>query len=421
MKIIRDLKFSKLIASFIAVMVSVLTISSLSAFLNADTLTMDIVFDKPITLEFGDGQEYGFVYKATKDGVVDVVSDGDDTIQFLFAVPREPDTQYSDVLHIDYNSMSAEVEAGKTYRIFARCKYLIKNNTRVTFKFIPGGTKVVEINETNFPDANFRKLVSNNFDLSKDGWLTDLEIERVTKIEFLAENITDAKGIEYFTSVKRIDLYANDIASIDLSANTELEYLNLDKNNQITSLDLSRNKKLKELSLFECGLTSLDVSNCPDLRSLQLYDNDVEKLDFHNNRMLTVLDVCNNRKLTELDLSQNVNLTSLSCFNSNISSLNISKCKKLESINCDDNSLTSLDVSGFSNLKSLNCGWNKISSLNISGCTKLIDLLCANQKGNLKKLDISDCPGLQTAYRLGTEESEGTYVYKNGDVRYDLT
>ena len=245
MKIIRDFKYSKLIAAVIAVMVSVLTISSLSAFLNADTLTMDIVFDKPITLEFGDSQSYGFAYKATKDGVIDVVADGDDIIRFSFAVPREGDPQYSDFLHSDYDSMSAEVEAGKTYRIFASCVYLDKNNTRVTFKFIPGGTKVVEINETNFPDANFRKLVSNNFDLSRDGWLTDFEIERVTEIEFLAENITDAKGIEYFTSVKRIDLYANDIASIDLSANTELEYLNLDKNRQLTSLDLDGIKNLR--------------------------------------------------------------------------------------------------------------------------------------------------------------------------------
>ena len=53
----------------------------------------------------------------------------------------------------------------------------------------------VAIDNTNFPDANFRTIVKN-FDTNKDGNLSDTEIAAVEKIYCTKKGITNLKGIE---------------------------------------------------------------------------------------------------------------------------------------------------------------------------------------------------------------------------------
>ena len=53
----------------------------------------------------------------------------------------------------------------------------------------------VEINETNFPDENFRSwLLSQSY--GRDGLLTDEEINGVTSIDVSYKSIQNLKGIE---------------------------------------------------------------------------------------------------------------------------------------------------------------------------------------------------------------------------------
>ena len=47
----------------------------------------------------------------------------------------------------------------------------------------------VEINKTNFPDANFRTFVSKSFDKDKDGKLSLAEIKAVDEISCSSEKI----------------------------------------------------------------------------------------------------------------------------------------------------------------------------------------------------------------------------------------
>jgi hypothetical protein len=53
----------------------------------------------------------------------------------------------------------------------------------------------VEINATNFPDANFRSYVSDNFDKDKNGFLSNEEISSVSSIFVYFNNISDLTGI----------------------------------------------------------------------------------------------------------------------------------------------------------------------------------------------------------------------------------
>ncbi len=118
----------------------------------------------------------------------------------------------------------------------------------------------IAIDETNFPDENFRNYISDNFDTDIDGSLSASEIANVTKIDVDGKNIADLTGIGYFTALTILYCNNNKLTSIDLSQNTKLEKLEL-MSNQLTSIDLSQNIKLKVLVLSYNQLTSIDLSD----------------------------------------------------------------------------------------------------------------------------------------------------------------
>ena len=117
----------------------------------------------------------------------------------------------------------------------------------------------VAINETNFPDANFRSwLLSQTY--GADGKLTDDEIASVTSINVNEKGIQSLKGIEFFTALFALSCSDNQIDTLNVSGCTELQLLNC-SNNLLTSLNLSSNTKLESLQCFSNKLTSLNVSN----------------------------------------------------------------------------------------------------------------------------------------------------------------
>lgn len=68
----------------------------------------------------------------------------------------------------------------------------------------------VEINVTNFPDENFRNFLLN-YDLGRDGVLTDNDLSRITTLYLDNRNIERLKGIEYFTSLNYLRCERNKI------------------------------------------------------------------------------------------------------------------------------------------------------------------------------------------------------------------
>ena len=124
-------------------------------------------------------------------------------------------------------------------------------------------TSGVEINETNFPDANFRKYISEEID-DGDGVLSKAEIKTTYSIECEEMGIKDLTGIEYFTNVFGIVVGGNELKKLDLSKNTELELLWC-SDNQLTSLNLKKNRKLTSLKCYGNKITKLDISECPAL------------------------------------------------------------------------------------------------------------------------------------------------------------
>ena len=77
------------------------------------------------------------------------------------------------------------------------------------------GETDVSINETNFPDANFRTVVKE-YDTDKDENLSRAEIEAVKEIKCYYKDIRSLTGIEYFTALQTLKCYSNQLTSLDL-------------------------------------------------------------------------------------------------------------------------------------------------------------------------------------------------------------
>ena len=95
----------------------------------------------------------------------------------------------------------------------------------------------ITINAENFPDDNFRNyLLEHKY--GKDGVLTKMEIKRM-ELSLNNRSISTLKGIEYFTDLRSLDCYYNQLTALDVSNKKELSYLGFD-NNPLTSFNCSR-------------------------------------------------------------------------------------------------------------------------------------------------------------------------------------
>ena len=243
----------------------------------------------------------------------------------------------------------------------------------------------VTIDNTNFPDANFRTVVKK-FDTNQDSSLSDTEIAAVKKINCSNKGITNLKGIEYFTSLNILRCTDNQLTALDVSENTALTKLNCCFN-KLTSLDVSKNTALTILECNANRLTALDVSKNTALTELNCSINELTSLDVSKNTALTEL-YCNDNQLTSLDVSKNTALISLSCVCNQLTALDVSKNTALQILNCNYNQLTVLDVSKNMALTGLKCRNNQLTVLDVSKNTALTDLECRNNQ--LTSLDVSN-------------------------------
>lgn len=201
----------------------------------------------------------------------------------------------------------------------------------------------IAIDEANFPDANFRQYVLDNFDANGDGALSEIEISTVTEINVNGCGIADLTGIEYFTALSGLYCNDNQLTKLDVSQNTGLQILHCAEN-QLERLDVSKNVALTIVHCYMNQLTELDMSQNTELTQLDCGKNQLAKLDISRNTILRWL-TCYENQLTSLDVSQNTEIFLLDCSKNQLSELNVSENIALKSLNCADNHLTSLDLS----------------------------------------------------------------------------
>ena len=265
----------------------------------------------------------------------------------------------------------------------------------------------VTINETNFPDENFRNYLLTQ-DYGEDGVLTDDEIAGVTELILNEKSIQSLKGIECFTALTGLNCAGNQLTSLDLSKNTELTLM-MCANNQLTSLDLSKNTALTDVNCSFNQLTLLDVSGCTALTLLMCYDNCLTSLDVSGCTALTSL-MCTDNQLTSLDMSKCTALTLLYGHTNELTSLDVSKCTALTSLGCSGNQLTSLDVSKCTKLETLSCCGNQIKGAEMDA---FVNSLPTVTEGELKVIDSQgDEQNVMTSSQVAAAKAKG-WIPKN--------
>ncbi|MCB0279246.1 MAG: hypothetical protein KDD94_07080, partial [Calditrichaeota bacterium] len=103
------------------------------------------------------------------------------------------------------------------------------------------------------------------------------------------------------TDLYEVDFSYNQLTSIDLSGQTNINYLYLD-NNQFSSIDISELSNLYYFYVSNNNLTSLDVSGLSSLYELYVSNNDLSSITLSGNSNLYRLSVDYNQ-LTSIDLT----------------------------------------------------------------------------------------------------------------------
>ena len=251
----------------------------------------------------------------------------------------------------------------------------------------------VTINATNFPDATFRSYLLSQY---PSGTITTAQLNARDTLNLAYKGISNMTGVQYFTQLKRLDLYSNNLTSIDVSANTKLIYLNLGYN-KLTSINVNSNTVLQELYLQNNQLTTVSVNNHSSLRTLWVRGNTTLTGFYCWRDALTSVDVTGCTALQYLKIYNNYNLTGI---------YGLADCTNLTWLDVEDTSFSDLSaVTGMTKLETLLAGNTQISALNtshsgslknlqVAGDTRLTQLICYSE--DLTTLKVTGCTALST-------------------------
>lgn len=187
---------------------------------------------------------------------------------------------------------------------------------------------------------------------------------RLTGIDWNYSELCGTLDLSGLPALKSIGLSNNNLTSVNTSANTEAEYLNV-SSNQLSQIDVTGNVSLKTL---DCGynlISKLDLSKNVKLDYLDCTMNKISQVDVTMLPELLQIN-CDYNLISGIDVSQNPELDTLYCYACSITSLDLSQNKMLRILDCSENQLTSLDVSYNTALSSLKCSVNAITSLDLS-------------------------------------------------------
>ena len=310
---------------------------------------------------------------------------------------------------------------------------------------LTGARANVVINETNFPDENFR-LCLQPIDEDGDGVLSDEELAAIYNLSL--NDIVNFKGIEYFYHVPSLminGLNADEdnrgkVTAFDFSKFTNLEYVEFGDYKYVTSLDFSQNTKLKTmlvLSMFRLNdvkvpasvetislrilpkLSAIDLSPCKNnlrqvyletwgdewlggLKELDL--TDFKSLDFveviggpdcHYPMELLKLKGCTAMNhvtldwvdVDQLELADLPTIVDVGITNCAMKVLKVDNCSELVTLTFQDNDITQMNVKACEKLGRIHGNNNRMQVLTVDESPNLWWIQAAHNR--LMWLDMS--------------------------------
>lgn len=197
-----------------------------------------------------------------------------------------------------------------------------------------------------------------SLDLSANTYLNNVEIAENAKLEKL-----DISGS---TQLDSIVLYENEkVKELDLTANTNLTNIELSKNTILEKVIFPSTSKYIDLLIKENNFSAFDFSPLTRLEAIEVHENNVKTLDFTNNKELYDVDVSHGN-VEEILLPEDSNIIYFACYDNRLKTLDVSKMPKLIGLDCSDNLLKKLDLTNNHDLSWVECKENYIEEINLS-------------------------------------------------------
>ncbi|MBQ3348748.1 hypothetical protein IJG90_04560 [Candidatus Saccharibacteria bacterium] len=176
---------------------------------------------------------------------------------------------------------------------------------------------------TVFTDEEFFTCIKATLNVTGDS-ITQEQAESLTTLA-CNYDIADFAGLDKLTNLTSIELDGLESAeSIDFSANTKLETIEVLEGPNITEITLGAQENLETLVIQGTAITGIDLTEAPALTSINLYNNKIKSIDLSKNAELTTL-VLSKNALTTIDLNNNEKLTIAYLYDNDIKSINIGK------------------------------------------------------------------------------------------------
>lgn len=304
----------------------------------------------------------------------------------------------------------------------------VKNSNIRKEEKINSGIDNVVLDSPYFEDDNFINKITEITGIQPGNPIGN-NLSAITELDIKNSNITNLKGIEYFTSLKKLNCYNNNISELDLSnSNKNLEEidcgdnllsefklpssiqvirckknsfkeLNLSQYSQLKTLECGENEKLESINISQnTGLITLDASKT------KIYING--GIDLKQNKVLQNLTLTDN-KLDNIDVSSNTALQNLNLENNKLTDIKLEQCTGLLELDLSGNELTDIDLSGNKLLQGLKIGGNKLKSLDLTQNIALANIISSGTEG---KILVSN--SIQPSYYFVTEQP---FDLKNND------
>ena len=186
----------------------------------------------------------------------------------------------------------------------------------MTFSAISGAVfaaSSVAVNESNFPDDDFRNYVSSRVDTNHDGQLSTSEINNCTHLYIYGdasagEYYYSLQGIEKLTGTKYIQIDGCYLDSVDLSALPDLLNVSITNDEDLESVTFGQHPVLTGVVLQNVPVWNVNLSGMPALSSLDVVSTNIEVLDISSNPEIAYLDCVGNRFMSSINIGSNPNL-----------------------------------------------------------------------------------------------------------------
>ena len=304
--------------------------------------------------------------------------------------------------------------------LFFKVLWIVRDNKEVfrseiaeewTFEIPATALADVEINETNFPDENFRKWLLTHFYYSADSLLTESEIANIKFVYVSEKGIKNLKGIEYLTGMTYLECNNNQLTELDITKNKALAYVDC-SHNQLTSIKASGSLVLEELKCSDNLLTSLDMSKCRELEGLYCERNQLTALNVSECEEMQRI-YCDNNQLTTLDVTGCPAMEHLYISSNQLTAIDLSKNDKLVTLDCSDNQLTSLDISMNRNIYWLAFNQNRIAGAEMDAL--LESLPTVSNHNTMNVLSVENEQNVMTKTQVAAAQAKGwTPLYYDG-------